>query len=332
LSNNLQLICSIASVCFFGLASAIGVLILADRTRRSRLLSFAKNSEELGRGANSSVEPSPRYWAPVVSRYAADIQAYWREAVSLLDFFKVMQVRMALSKVGRLICPSPIVAKLHLRSFGSEPIYLRSHTTDISVLNELIVTGGYDALIRHPQTSPRLIVDLGANTGLVARWIMNRYPDAAVLAVEPEPGNAETLCSNTSRSDVIVTRAAIGAFARTIRIHTTCGEHGFTMVGEPALGATSFEVPVVTMASILPKTGDIDLLKVDIEGAEEELFDDCSSWIHRVQRLLVECHGAYKLSHLIEALRKAGATFRLIEDDLKPEWGFEVGLLERVHP
>lgn len=271
----------------------------------------------------------PRYWARVIPLYLENISAYWRDAYTLPDFLRVMRVRLSQSKIGRLVCPSPITARIRLRTFGAEVLHVRSHTTDISVLNEILVSGGYDALIRHPRPAPALIVDLGANIGLVDRWLLNRYPNARVVAVEPQPGNATTLRANVEGLPVEVVEAAIGATCRTVRLHTSSGEHGFTMVGQAVAGAETFEVPVVTMASIIGSSEPIGLLKVDIEGAEEELFSDCSTWIGRVKMLLVECHGHYKIHNLQADLERAGGRFCLLDEELKPEWGFEVALLEQ---
>ncbi|HEY3948368.1 FkbM family methyltransferase [Phenylobacterium sp.] len=270
------------------------------------------------------------YLRRVITNYLSSLRAYLREASGFSDFIQVFRVRLALSKIGYIACRRPIVAQLRLKSFGSAPIYVRSHTTDISVLNEIIASGGYDALVRHPVPDARLIVDLGANTGLVDRWFLARYPRARIVAVEPEPGNYATLRSNVADFAVETVPAAIGAWERRLMLHTSSGEHGFTMVGAPPNGAAAIEVPVVTMASILTSGDPIDLLKVDIEGAEEELFADCKAWIGRVEMLLVECHGNYTLSRLTDALGKAGAKFNLLETDLKPEFGFEVGLFRRA--
>jgi FkbM family methyltransferase len=269
------------------------------------------------------------YWARVTSEYANAIPAYWRDAYSLKDFLALMRVRLAQSKIGWLVCPSRISASLRIRSFGPTPVRIRSHTTDVSVLGEIVVSKGYDALVRHPRGRPKLIVDLGANIGLVDRWFLNRYPGAEIIAVEPEPTNLETLKANVAGLPVKVVPAAVGATERTVRLHTVTGEHGFTMVGEPQPGSTCVEVPVVTMKSILGDAQVVDLLKVDIEGAEEELFADCRDWIGKVGMLLVECHGHYKVASLLDDLKRAGADFTVLECELKPEWDFEVALLER---
>jgi len=269
------------------------------------------------------------YWSKVTSEYANAIPAYWRDAYSLKDFLALMRVRLAQSKIGWLVCPKPITADLRLRSFGPTPVRIRSHTTDVSVLGEIVVSKGYDALVRHPRGRPKLIVDLGANIGLVDRWFLARYPGAEVIAVEPEPTNVNTLRTNVAGLPVKVVPAAVGLTERTVRLHTVTGEHGFTMVGEPQPGSTCVEVPVVTMKAVLGDAEAIDLLKVDIEGAEEELFSDCRDWIHKVHMLLVECHGHYKVASLLNDLQRAGADFTVLECELKPEWDFEVALLER---
>lgn len=272
------------------------------------------------------------YWSRVASTYGDDVSAYWSDAGSALDFLRVMQVRLAQSKIGKLVCPSPITSDVRLRTFGKNTVRLRSHTTDISVLNEILVSAGYDALLRHPWGQPRFIVDLGANTGLVDRWLLHHFPSAEIVAVEPEPGNTATLRANVSDLPVRVVEACIGATARTVTLHTSSGEHGFTMVGVAEAGEPTFEVPVVTMETVLEGAEKIDLLKVDIEGAEEELFGDCAGWIDKVELLLVECHGHYGIKNLLADLSRAGAEFRVLEEDIKPDWNLAVGLLERVRP
>lgn len=266
------------------------------------------------------------YWSRVIDRYLTDIGAYFRSSVGISDFLKIMRIRMALSKIGFLVCHRRIVWPIALRDFDAQPIFIRSHTTDISVLGEIVVSKGYAAVDSF--RSNGLVVDLGANTGLFTRWILARCPQARVIAVEPEPGNLDCLAMNVEGRNVRIVRAAIGAWVRDVELHTSTGEHGFTMMGAPKAGRPAIKVPVVTMASILDGDEPIDLLKVDIEGAEAELFSNCAGWIGRVKTILVECHTPYKLADLERDLRKAGADFKLLDVDKKPEWGFEVGLLE----
>jgi FkbM family methyltransferase len=266
-----------------------------------------------------------------VGRYSQLTYAYLRDASSVLDFLTVMRVRLSQSKISKLVCPKPIVADVRLKSFGGVPVSVRSHTTDINVLSEIVVRNEYEALLRrHPPAKAEFIVDLGANTGLVDRWMAARFPGAEIVAVEPEPGNAAMLRRNVAGQRVKVVEAAIGAVPRTVRIHSYLGEFAFTMVGEPAPGAPFVEAPVVTLESVAGGAREIDLLKVDIEGAEAELFGDCAGWIGRVQMMIVECHGDYRLASLMADLRRAGADFEILEVDDKPGTDAEVGLLVRT--
>jgi FkbM family methyltransferase len=215
--------------------------------------------------------------------YLREVLAYWRDTRTPLDFLRLMRVRLSLSKLGWLACPKPIVVQVDLESFGG-PVWLRSHTTDISVLKEQLVSDGYRAIVRYA-SEPRTIVDLGANTGLVARWLAHRYPGARVICVEPEPNNLELLRRNADGAEIV--EACIGARERQVALATTTGSWGFSMTDED-----DGETPVITMDRLIAEHGldRIDVLKCDIEGAEAELFED-APWMSRVGMAVVECHG-----------------------------------------
>jgi FkbM family methyltransferase len=261
-------------------------------------------------------------------RWAHEVACYVAETRSVGGLTRLMQIRLALSRVGRWSCPQPCVRDVAVRSLGG-PVRLRSHTTDISVLNELIVSDGYGPAAELIPT-PVTILDLGANTGLAARWFLRRWPDARVAAVEPEPGNVKMLQANLRGTSAQVLPVAAGGWARQAVLSTQHGEYAYTIVG--ARGEDAVEVPVVTMPSIMEQAAmtEIGLLKVDIEGAEPELFADCSAWIHRVNALVVECHNGYTAQQLLSDCRRGGAEFRLVDLDSKPEWGFEVATGVRV--
>jgi FkbM family methyltransferase len=257
-----------------------------------------------------------------ITHWAHEVVCYAVETRSVYSLGRLMRIRLALSRVGPWACPQPCIRDVTLRSLGG-PVRLRSHTTDISVLNELIVSNGYVAAAELIP-SPATILDLGANTGLAARWFLNRWPHAQIVAVEPEPGNVEMLRANLASTSAQVLPVAVGGWAREALLSTTHGEFSYTIVG--ASNETAIKVPVETMATILKKTGvsEIGLLKADIEGAEDELFADCSDWIHRVRALVVECHNGYTAQDLLSACKRGGAEFRLLDLDDKPEWGFQV--------
>jgi FkbM family methyltransferase len=218
-----------------------------------------------------------------MDHYFREVRAYWRDTRTLRDFVRLIRIRLSLSKLGWLACPRPLIVAVDLESFGG-PVWLRSHTSDISVLKEQLVSDGYGAIVRRTH-APETIVDLGANTGLVARWLMQRYPAARLICVEPEPENVEMLARNLAGAATIVA-ACIGGRERRVALGTSTGSWGVRMVDGDG------QIPVVTMPWLIAEheLEHIDILKCDIEGAEEELFAD-APWMERVGMAVVECHG-----------------------------------------
>jgi FkbM family methyltransferase len=244
----------------------------------------------------------------------------------------VLQVRLSQSKVGPLVCPQPLTVDVDLVSLGPD-VRLRSHTTDISVLGEVVVGGAYGVLAAAATDEPRTIVDLGSNTGLAARWLLERFPRARLVSVEPEEGNLAVLRHNLApyedRARVI--GAAIGGHERRVALTTTSGEFGFTMSDiDSDDGAGNADV--VVMESVLADLPwSIDLLKCDIEGAERELFESCADWLPRVRLASVECHGAFTQKDLVALMRANGVDAEILMSESTPQFGCET-VVFRVPP
>jgi FkbM family methyltransferase len=257
-----------------------------------------------------------------------ELRIYWAECVRPRDFARLMRVRLSQSKVGRWVTPKPITVDVDLQTLGPA-VRLRSHTTDISVLKELLVGDSYTPLPERDDV--RTVVDLGANVGLSFRWLRSRYPEARFVCVEPEPGNAEVLRANVRAvdPDAIIHEACIGGRERLVALSTTSGEWGFRMTDDEADGA----LPVITMEALIEGAGidRIGVLKCDIEGAEAEVFADCGSWIDRVDLLSIECHSdVVGTGELLETLRANGGRFDVRHLETNPHLGFDIVTLERV--
>lgn len=173
------------------------------------------------------------------------------------------------------------------------PITLRALSTDPDT---------YEQVFRHREyefdagEAPRVIVDAGANIGLASIWFATRYPEAIIYALEPEAGNFALLKRN------------VAAYPNVKPLHQALWrENGTIDLVDPGHGAWGFRTrdgreagaaPVVhkvsatTVDQLMADHGldQIDLLKVDIEGAEKEVFRDASAWVGRVMILVVELH------------------------------------------
>lgn len=266
----------------------------------------------------------------LLGQWMREVAAYWRDARSARDFVAIMRVRLSQSKVGRWVTPQPIVVDVDLASLG-RGIRLRSHTTDISVLGEVV---GGESIGQIPaDLDAKTVLDLGANIGLAYRWLRLRYPSARFVCVEPSPGNREILRANVQAVDGVseIVGACIGGYARRVKLTTVDGEWGFRM--RDVADSEEADTDVLTMDQLLQRTGieRIDVLKCDIEGAEAELFADCASWIDRVDCMVVECHiDVMTTESLLESLAGNGARFELLHVERRPRFGYEMATLRRI--
>jgi len=146
---------------------------------------------------------------------------------------------------------------------------------------------------------PKTIVDAGANIGLSAIFFANKYPDATIIAVEPESSNFQLLQKNVSPYPQIKTlQAALWKENRQINlIDPDNGHHGFqTVEGNTNGCAQSGLVQALTVDAVMSSMGlnSVDLLKIDIEGAEKEVFENSVKWIGKVEMIMAELHDNIK--------------------------------------
>lgn len=135
------------------------------------------------------------------------------------------------------------------------------------------------------------MVDLGANIGASALYLTQLDPRIHVCAVEPESGNFSVLEANCSGLPITPVHAAIASEAGTLWISDPgIGEWGFR-VGTSGKS----KIEAITMTHILERFGVSAgfkplICKIDIEGAEAELFSANVSWIDAFPLIVIELH------------------------------------------
>ena len=156
------------------------------------------------------------------------------------------------------------------------------------------------------------LVDLGGNIGLTSLWLAKTYGYKTVVTVEPSADNAELVRINLANNDVDATviEAAVGPHDGTA-VFAASEESNMGRLGTD--GDSSIEVKLLSMASILGQAGvagQIDLMKLDIEGGEEQLVDGDLGWLNNVRRIVAELHPAIvDTEKVIAAIEKSGLTF-----------------------
>jgi len=160
--------------------------------------------------------------------------------------------------------------------------------------------------------APRLIVDAGANVGYVSVYYANQFPEAEIVALEPDLGNlavAERNCAPYSRIELL--RAGLWPRDTALRIVDPNVKSWMFQVREASEEETE-TVEGISIATLLRRTGHerIDILKLDIEGSEEPLFasPDCQDWLPSVDVIVVETHGEASERAVSDAMREASFT------------------------
>jgi FkbM family methyltransferase len=153
------------------------------------------------------------------------------------------------------------------------------------------------------------IVDLGANIGDETVKFAMRHPSAKIIAVEPEPGNFSLLVNNAKPYGDRVNPVCAGIWHRDARLSIIAGSspEAFSVVESPD-GA----IKARSMVSLIKefKIGRIDILKIDIEGAEFVLFENGSEdWLTMVDSIIIELSDVEKagsFQNFFRALERAG--------------------------
>jgi FkbM family methyltransferase len=214
----------------------------------------------------------------------------------LRDYWRVFGPRGPLLAASAKFMPRPMTRRLTPPG-ARHAVTLRIGTSDVPTFREVFRQEGYRLSLR---TAPRVIVDAGANIGLTSVYLATRFPQARIVAVEPEASNFALLTANTRPyPSVSVVQAALWNENTPIDvIDPGKGKWGFqTRRNEDdAVGPAVERVPGVTVDALMRAHAIdfIDVLKVDIEGAEREVFADPSAWIDRVGIIVIELHERLK--------------------------------------
>ena len=170
------------------------------------------------------------------------------------------------------------------------PITIRGDGSDVDVFNQIFVQRAYDIEVT---PEPRYIVDAGANIGASTLFFARKYPEAQIAAIEPSSSNMAMLKRNCGTlSNVRLFENGLYHHVAPLRIkNPDCGREWSLQVEQ--CDEAEAEFTGISMNHLMDTLHfpHIDLLKIDIEGAELEVFSQgYSEWINKVNVLIIELH------------------------------------------
>jgi FkbM family methyltransferase len=186
------------------------------------------------------------------------------------------------------------------------PLLARPGTSDFMVFDQIFVEREYWPLDRLEDVG--LVIDCGANVGYSSAYFLSTHPKSFVVAVEPESDNYHLLLTNllpySSRCTAI--QAAVWSKHETIALRRKDEPgmewgHRIEKAGQEDIALTSVTIPELIQMSGYER---VSILKIDIEGAEMQLFSENTEWLELVDNIVIELHGPECSNTFLSAIDK----------------------------
>ena len=194
------------------------------------------------------------------------------------------------------------------KDLGDYSVLLRRYGSDYGVFYQVLQQKQYAPLVDllHqyvPGHSVRYVIDAGGNIGLSSLFFARQFPNAQIITLEPDQDNMRSLLRNLALNKlekVIPLQVGLWHVNEQLVLDRSTGDQeawAFSVkkaVQQPRPGTDT--IAGVTIDHLLEQHGwpGIDVLKIDIEGAEHEIFNDKAQvkrMLSRVKFLAIEIHG-----------------------------------------
>lgn len=207
--------------------------------------------------------------------------------------------------------PSPFGwTKLSIRardsSFAVE-VMLEEQTSDVKTFRQVFCECNYnlrrlqrynEIVANYKQSCERgrpMILDLGANVGLSSLYLTKNWPEAQIVAVEPSARNYNLLVHNTVQCPRVTPRQEAVAASEGSVVISNPESDGWAFQTRPVSVGTLGAVPSLPIRRLMQEAraaGAVQpfLCKIDIEGAESDLFGGEIDWIDEFPVLIIELH------------------------------------------
>lgn len=198
---------------------------------------------------------------------------YLRRSFNYFRKFFLLGIRSVRDGVGNVIL------------FEGTSIFLRRNSSDFLVFDQIFLNRELEEIIRvfKKESELNYMIDCGANIGLTALFVSRNFSECKILAIEPEQGNFEILLKNLRLNEnakiVPINKGVWSKAAVLEHDRNFCPAKGWAFSlrepKDPGVG----NIRVDTLDKIVSdaKFDGCDYLKIDIEGAEFEVFRNVES-------------------------------------------------------
>jgi FkbM family methyltransferase len=185
------------------------------------------------------------------------------------------------------------------------PVELRLNNSDLVIFLGTFLHGDSDVKGR---LNPVTIFDLGANIGITALQFHRQFPSAKIFAVEPDPRNFSLLQKNTKEIHNIHPICAVISHLPGEFVQSNPDDLAMSFQFVPSSSSSGKTIPGHTIADLIQhnRIQKPLLIKMDIEGAERDIFQNHNDWLGQTCGVLVEAHGDGTADLIYQTLFKNG--------------------------
>ncbi len=180
--------------------------------------------------------------------------------------------------------------EIHAQEFLNGKIYFRNGNEILHGLDEIFVDEVYK--ISLPRNA--YIIDCGSHIGLSVIYFKNKYPDATIIAFEPDATNFDLLKRNVESfnlKNVILRNEAVWK-EDTIISFSYDGNMSSKIDITNESNKNQSSIKAIKLFDVIDRS--VDFLKLDIEGAEYLVLIDIYPKLDIIQSMFIEYHGSFK--------------------------------------
>ncbi|MEJ7823201.1 MAG: FkbM family methyltransferase [Chitinophagaceae bacterium] len=211
--------------------------------------------------------------------------------IQLIRFFGFAEGCMIFLKI--IFNPKNGIIKLKSKKFKNT-VQIRKSDSDLPIFYQVFAELQYD-INYYLKFKPVNIIDCGANVGYSSLFFVAHFPDANIIAIEPQKDNFKQLQENLKNySNIKTVNAAIWDQNTSLAIKDeTEWSASFEVKEQQNKSGNNSSLQGITITELMAEYNlpTIDILKIDIEGAEYNLFaNNPHDWLNKTRCLIIELH------------------------------------------
>lgn len=208
------------------------------------------------------------------------------------------------------------------KTVNSFKLHFSDSCTLLGGIGEIYEQRVYDFKPKSPEP---IVIDCGANIGLASLWFADNIPNCRVISYEADPNIFDIMRLNVNsfgyQKVISPVNAALASHSDGVLFSQEGGFSGQIKYQEHAIFSNEAFVPSVTLAQVLSSHKHVDLLKIDVEGAENDIFYDNLD-LSIVNNLFLEYHSFEKkpqlLAKILNIISNNGFRYHIREANPSP--------------